>query len=242
MSSLLRVPTVFHDNQRRWWKNSCPFLWTWIHLRNCVCVWEREREGKREIILINTEGKCGEKGSEGRLEFHISSLKTIMGRIRDLQREKDTNLRGGRMWERGRPGLLRGEEAGPGRCPGGSVGKHSQRPLASGAGGARGPGGGWCRDPSRGAAGVRDPRPCPRRPWATWEKDRPWKRLEWNPHRSRVPRAAGGSDWVKTFRTWSLRKRHVEFSQSLEILGDRGPVLAPLDSCSGGKWPMRLTL
>ena len=62
-----------------------------------VCVCEREREGKREIILINTEGKCGEKGSEGRLEFHISSLKTIMGRIRDLQREKDTNLRGGRM-------------------------------------------------------------------------------------------------------------------------------------------------
>ena len=63
----------------------------------CVCEREKKRERKREIILINTEGKCEEKGSEGRLEFHISSLKTIMGRIKALQREKDTNLKGGRM-------------------------------------------------------------------------------------------------------------------------------------------------
>ena len=67
----------------------------------CVCVCEREREREREekteIILINTGGKCGEEGSEGPLEFHISNLKTIVGRIKVLQRKKDTNLKGGRI-------------------------------------------------------------------------------------------------------------------------------------------------
>ena len=63
----------------------------------CVREREREREEKREIILINTGGKCGEEGRKGRLEFHISNLKTIVGRIKVLQRKKDTNLKGGRI-------------------------------------------------------------------------------------------------------------------------------------------------